>query len=76
MEGFGMAEIKREGYVHLYDNPEGIEDWKGYRGEFVTHFMEQNRKWYLWPFEKLLYRVASKAWDQALYINAKDKGGL
>lgn len=72
--GFGLMQPKIEGHVHLFDNPDGIEPWKEYSGEFVTHFEGLWGRWYLRPFEKFLFKVAKRAWDQALYINAKERG--
>ncbi len=73
MTGFGLAQPKQEGYVMLYDNPDGLEPWKGYSKELNSHMGELYERWYYRPFRGLIRKIATRAWHRALYIHASDE---
>ena len=69
---FGLAEIKREGMSSVYGHPE-FGDWHGLMEEFDdwVHTMVPAIPWYLRPFEKSVWKLMLKTWQQALLENAK-----
>ena len=71
MKGFGLAQIKSEGYTSQYD---GEMTWKHHHDKMQTRLV--GTRWYEKPIRKMLRRVYTKGWDDALRANATDRNDV